>query len=98
MHSPGHLLLTLGADFTSHGLMFKAVIYHLLGFSSHGLNSQALLFSHQLTSFALHGSSFHLAAVYVPDLVEHFLLLPKRKISVDIVISLERFTCIVPKC
>ena len=27
LHSPGHLLLTLGDDFTSHGLMFKATIY-----------------------------------------------------------------------
>ena len=29
LHSSGHLLLTLGADFTSHGLMFKATIYNL---------------------------------------------------------------------
>ena len=83
----------LGADFTSHGLMFKAAIYQLLEFSSHGSNSQELFLSYQLISVALHGSSFHLAAVYVLDSVEHFLLLPKRKIPLDIIISLERFTC-----
>ena len=27
LHSPGHLLLTLGVDFISHGLMFKDAIY-----------------------------------------------------------------------
>ena len=35
LHSPRHLLLTLGADFTSHGLMFKAAIYQFLWFNSH---------------------------------------------------------------
>ena len=40
LHPPGHLLLTLGADFTSHELNFKASIYQFLGFSSHGSNSQ----------------------------------------------------------
>ena len=40
LHPLGHLLLTLGDDFTSHGLIFKAAIYQLLGCSSHGLNSQ----------------------------------------------------------
>ena len=93
LHSPGHLLLTLGADFTSHGLMFKDAIYQLLEISSNGSNSQELFLSHQLISVALHGSSFHLAAVYVPDSVGNFLLLPKRKIPPDIIISLERFTC-----
>ena len=39
LHSLGHFLLTLGADFTSHGLMFKDEIYQFLGFSPHGLNS-----------------------------------------------------------
>ena len=86
MHSPGHLLLTLGADFTSHGLMFKAATYQLLGFTSHGLNSQAFLLFHQLISVALHGSSLHLAAVYVPNSVEHIPPLPKRKIPPDIII------------
>ena len=38
LHSPGHLLLTLGDDFTSHGLMFKDEIYQLFGISSHGSN------------------------------------------------------------
>ena len=27
LHLPGHLLLTLGDDFTTHGLLFKAEIY-----------------------------------------------------------------------
>ena len=27
MHLPEHLLLTLGADFTTHGLLFKGDIY-----------------------------------------------------------------------
>ena len=86
MHSPGHLILTLGADFTSHGLIFKAEIYHFIGCSSYGLNSQSLLISYQLTSFALHGFSFHLAVVYISISVEHILLLPKRNIPPDIVI------------
>ena len=86
MHPPGHLLLTLGADITSYGLIFKDEIYRLLGCSSHGLNSQALLLSYQLILIALHGSSFHLATVYISDSVEHILLLPKRKIPPDIII------------
>ena len=61
LHPPGHLLLTLWADFTTHGLLFKA--YQILGFSSHGSNSQELLLSLQLISDALHGSSFHRVAV-----------------------------------
>ena len=40
LHPSGDLLLTLGADFTTHGLLFKAEIYQLLGCSSHGSNSQ----------------------------------------------------------
>ena len=80
MHSLGHLLLTLGVDFTSHGLMFKASIYNFLGFSLHGSYSQERLLSYQLISIALHGSNFHLAVVYVPDSLEHILLLPKRNI------------------
>ena len=48
LHSLGHMLLTLGVDFTSHGLMLKASIYQFIWFSSHGSNSQALLLSHQL--------------------------------------------------
>ena len=46
MHSPGHLILTLGADFSSYGLMFKDETYNLLRFNSHGSNSQALFLSH----------------------------------------------------
>ena len=65
--------------------MFKAPIYQFLGFSSHGSNFQACFLSHQLISVALHGSSFHLAAVYVPDLVEHILLLPKMNITPEII-------------
>ena len=38
LHPPGHLLLTLGVDFTTHGLLFKAATYQLLECSSHGLN------------------------------------------------------------
>ena len=64
MHSPGHLSLTLGADFNSHGLMFKASIYQFLWFSSHGSNSQALLLPYQLISVALHGSNFHSTCLY----------------------------------
>ena len=93
LHPPGHFLLTLGAYFTSHGLMFNAAIYQFLGFSSHGSNSQEIFLSHQLISVSLHGSSFHLAVVYVPDSIENFIILPKRKIPPDIVISLGRFTC-----
>ena len=33
LHPPGHLLLTLGADFTTHGLLFMAETYHFLEFS-----------------------------------------------------------------
>ena len=86
LHSHGHFLLTLGADFTSHGLMFKDEIYHLIGCSSHGWNSQALFLSYQLILVALHGSSFHQAVVYIYDSVEHILLLPKRKITPNIII------------
>ena len=86
LHSTGHLLLTLGADFTSYISMFKGATYKFLGFTSHGYNSQELFLFHQLISVALHGSSFHLAAVYVPDSVEHIPLLPKRKIPPDIII------------
>ena len=86
MYSLGHLLLTLGADFTSHGSIFKAATYKLLGFTSHDSNSQALFLSHQLISVALHGSSFHLAVVYVLDSVEHIPLIPKRKIPPNIIL------------
>ena len=40
LHPPGHLLLTLGDDFTTHGLMFKAATYQFLECSTHGSNPQ----------------------------------------------------------
>ena len=86
MHFPGHLFLRLGADFTSHGLIFKATTYNFLGFTSHGSNSQEFFLCHQLISIALPGSSFHLAAVYVLDSIDHIPLLPKRKIHPEIII------------
>ena len=94
MHSPGHLLLTLGDDFNSHGTMFKDATYKLLGFTSNCSNSQALFLSHQLISVSLHGSRFHLMAIYVSDLVEHIIIFPKRKIPLDIM--MENFTCQAP--
>ena len=84
LHLPRHFLLTLGADSTSHGLMFNAKIYQFIGCSSHGSNSQAHFLSHQLISAALHGSSFHPAAVYIPDSVGHIILYLKRNIPPDI--------------
>ena len=66
--------------------MFKAAIYHLLGFFSHVSNSQALFLSHQLISVALHGLSFHLAVVYVLNSVEHIHLLTMSKIPPEIMI------------
>ena len=84
LHPHGHLLLRFGADFTTHGLLFKAATYQFLECSTHGLNPQALFLSYQLILVALHGSNFHLAAVYVPDSFEHIFLLPKRKIPPDI--------------
>ena len=80
LHLPRHLLLTLGDDFTSNGLIFKDSIYHFFGCSSHGSNYQELFLSQQLISAALHGSSFHGATVYISDSVEYIVLLPKRKI------------------
>ena len=40
LHPPGHLLLTLGAVLTTHGLMFMDATYQFLECSSHSLNSQ----------------------------------------------------------
>ena len=91
LHPPGHLLLTLGAVFTTHGLLFMAEKYQFLEFSSHVLNPQEHFLTYQFTSVALHGSSLHPTAVYISDLVEHIILLPKRKITLDIM--MERFTC-----
>ena len=86
MHPLGHLLLTVGADFTTHGFLFKDDIYHILGFLSHGLNSQELFLSLQLISAALHGSIFHCVVFYSFYLVEYIILLPKRNIPPDIFI------------
>ena len=85
LHLSGHLLLTLGADFTTHGLFFKADIFQVLGCSSNGFNSQELLPSLQLILAALHGSSFHHATVYISNSVGYIVILPKRKIPPDII-------------
>ena len=87
MHPPEHLLLTLGDDFTTHGFMLMAATYQFLECSSH---PQEPFLTYQLTSVALHGSSLHPAIVYISDLVEHIILLPKRNIPPDII--MERFT------
>ena len=80
LHPLGHLILRLGDDFTTHGLLFKDAKYQFLECSTHGLNPQALFLSYQLILVALHGSNFHLTAVYILDSIEHILILPKRKI------------------
>ena len=80
------MLLIIGVDFTTHGLLFKAAIYQLLVCSLDGANSQALCLSHQLVSVALHGSSFHPTSIYISDSVEHIPLIPKRNIPPDIII------------
>ena len=59
LHPPRHLLLTLGAVLTTHGLMFMDATYQFLECSSHSLNSQEPFLTFQLTSVALHGSSLH---------------------------------------
>ena len=40
LHPFGHLLLTLGVVFTTHGLLFMAATYQFLECSSHVLNPQ----------------------------------------------------------
>ena len=94
LHPPGHLLLTLGVVLTTHGLLFMATTYQFLECSSHVLHPQEAFLTYQLTSFAIHGSSLHPAAVYISDLVEHIVLLPNRKIPPDIM--MESFTCQAP--
>ena len=86
MHSPGHLLLTLGDNFTTHGLLFKATTYKFLEYSTHGSNPQEPLLSLHMISATLHGSSFHRAAAYISDSVECIVLLPKWNIPPDIFI------------
>ena len=85
MHSPGHLLLTLGADFTTHGFLFMAATYQFIKCFSHVMNPQEPFLTYQLIAVSLHGFSLHPAAVYISDLVEHMILLPKRKIHPDII-------------
>ena len=94
LHPRGSLLLTLGAVINTHGLLFMDATYHFLESSSHVLNPQEPFLTYQLTSVALHGSNLHPTAVYIYDLVEHVILLPKRKIPPDIM--MERFTCQAP--
>ena len=86
LHPLGHLLLIFGADFTTHGLLFKAATYQFLECSTHVLNPQEPLLSLQMISVALRGSSFHRAAVYISDSVECIVLLPKWKIPPEIFI------------
>ena len=94
MHLPGHLLLTLGVVLTTHGFLFMAETYQFLECSSHFLNPQEAFLTYQLTSVSLHGSSLHPAAVYISDLVENIILLPKRKITPEIM--MKRLTCQAP--
>ena len=77
LHPLGHLLLKIGADFTTHGLLFKATTYHFLECSTHGSNPQEPLLFLQMISATLHGSSFHRATAYISDSVESIVLLPK---------------------
>ena len=86
MHPLGHLLLRIGADFTTHGFLFKAATYNFLEFSTHGLNPQEPFLSLQMISAAIHGFSFHHATVYISDSVECIVLLPKWNIPPDIFI------------
>ena len=91
LHPSGHLLLTLGVVFTTHGLMFMDATYQFLECSSHGLNPEEPFLTYQLISVALHGSSLHPAAVFIFYLVKHTILLPKRNIPLDIM--MEKFAC-----
>ena len=84
------MLLTLGDVLTTHGFLLMAETHQFLECSSHSLNSQEPFLTFQLISVALHGSSLHLAVVYIFYLVEHIILLPKRNIPLDII--MERFT------
>ena len=90
LHLPEHLLLILGNDFTTHVLMFMDATYQFLDCSSHVLNPQEAFLTYQLTSIALHGSILHPATVYISNLVEHIIILPKRNIPLDIM--MDRFT------
>ena len=46
LHPLGQLLLKLGDGITSNGFLFKDEIYHFIGCSSDGLNSQAHFLSY----------------------------------------------------
>ena len=63
LHLLGHLLLKIGADFTTHGFLFNSETYQFLECSTHGSNPQEPLLFLQMISAALHGSSFHRAVV-----------------------------------
>ena len=89
LHPHGHLLLIFGADFTTHGFLFKAETYQFLECSTHGSNPQEPLLSLQMISATLHGSSFHRGAVYISDSVECIFLLPKWKIHPEYSFSLD---------
>ena len=91
LHPLEHLLLTLGDDFTTHGFLFMAATYLFIECPSHVLTPQEPFLTYQLTSVALHGSSLHPTTVYISDLVENIIILPKRKIPPDIM--MESFTC-----
>ena len=84
LHPPGHLLLQIGADFTTHVLLFKAETYQFLECSTHGSNPQEPFLSLQMISVALHGSSFHRVAIYISDSVEYIIFLLKRNIPPDV--------------
>ena len=88
MHPSGHLILTLGAVFTTHGFLFMAETYQFLECFSHVLNPQEPFLTYQLISISLHGSSLHPATVYISDLVEHIIILAKRKIPPDIMMDI----------
>ena len=51
LHLPGHLLLTPGDVFTTHGFLFMYATYNFLECSSHGLNLQEP-FSHLSVDFS----------------------------------------------
>ena len=72
LHPLGNLLLKIGADFTTHGFLFKAETYQFIECSTHGSNPQALFLSYQLISVALHGSNFHPQSMFLIHLSTFF--------------------------
>ena len=89
------LAYSLGAYTTTFGSMFQDNLVSFgLDLKKFKYGEHPLFLSHQFTSVSLYCYGFHLVVVYVLDSVDHFLLIiPKRKISPDIIISLDRFTC-----